>query len=339
MRAALVDGKGTVALAEAPGPRLDEYDCLVRMEACAFCNSTDRHLVEGTMPFPVPYPSILGHESVGVIEKTGARVRNFAAGDRVLRPYAIYPEETVGSLGSAWGGFAEFGKVRDALAMAEDGRLPRGEIPHQHRYQQTVPPAIPPRLAPLLIPLKEILSCTRALGDVSGTRHLVLGAGIVGFLFALLLRRRGARVTLAARREAPLAFARRHGATEEALLLREPAPSPGSFDALVETTGSLDAAARLLPSVKPGGRIWMYAVYADGGEAALAPFKARHVATRLDPKESEAHQEACDLILRGDLDLSPLVSHEFPLREIGTAWRTVVDRATMKTLVHLAPPA
>lgn len=336
MKLVIVDGKGGLSLAEAPMPQLDAYDCLVRMEVCAFCNSTDRHIVEGSMPFPVPYPSILGHESVGLVEEVGDRVRHFAVGDRVLRPYAIYPDETLGALRSAWGGFSEYGKVRDAAAMAEDRKLGVNSIPHQHRYQQKLPAQISARQAVLMIPQKEILSCVRALGEVRGTRYLVLGAGIVGLLFGIFLRRKGAHVTLAARRQAPLDFALHHGAADEICPLGESTPSHGSFEALVETTGSLDAARRALPSLNPGGKIWMYAIYGDSSETALAPLKAHHLVARIDPKEAEAHDEACDLVLRGDLDLSPLITHEFPLNKIGAAWKTVVDRSTLKTLVHLS---
>jgi|GEM_PF-5549172 len=32
--------------------RAQEYECLVRIRACAFCHSTDRHIMQGTFVTP-----------------------------------------------------------------------------------------------------------------------------------------------------------------------------------------------------------------------------------------------------------------------------------------------
>jgi len=128
-----------------------------------------------------------------VIVETGAKVRHRVVGERVLRPQALYPGEVAEDIGSGWGGFAEFGKVRDPRAMVDDGLLQADEVPLGFRYQATVPADLTVDKSLLLITQKEIWSACGKIEEVSGKRFLVAGAGITGCLFGLFLRWRGPR--------------------------------------------------------------------------------------------------------------------------------------------------
>ena len=52
----------------------------IRVEACGVCHS-DALTVEGV--FPIAWPRVPGHEAVGVIDRLGAGVEGWAAGQRV----------------------------------------------------------------------------------------------------------------------------------------------------------------------------------------------------------------------------------------------------------------
>ena len=65
----------TVELAE---PKANEV--LIRMVACGICH-TDVAVIEQFLPIQFPY--VAGHEGVGVVEKIGSGVSDFAVGDRV----------------------------------------------------------------------------------------------------------------------------------------------------------------------------------------------------------------------------------------------------------------
>ena len=69
----------TVELAE---PKANEV--LVKMVACGICH-TDIAVIEQFLPIRFPY--IAGHEGVGVIEKVGSGVSEFAPGDRVAMSF------------------------------------------------------------------------------------------------------------------------------------------------------------------------------------------------------------------------------------------------------------
>jgi S-(hydroxymethyl)glutathione dehydrogenase/alcohol dehydrogenase len=64
------------------GPR----EVLVRVRASGICHS-DLGPIEGWRE--VPLPIVLGHEAVGIVEQTGARVGSLRAGDRVVASFVL----------------------------------------------------------------------------------------------------------------------------------------------------------------------------------------------------------------------------------------------------------
>ena len=330
MKVAVTDGRGNLWLDDAPEPTVGPFDCLVRMECCAFCNSTDQHIVQGLALLGLTYPAILGHESVGVVIDKGSEVRHFDIGDRVLRAYAAYPESQLDGYHSAWGGFAELGKVTDWKAMREAGRDGEGAA---LRYQQRVPADMTAEQAALLIPQKEVWSALGGVEQIEGRRILVTGAGIVGLLFGLFAKQRGAeQVTVVARRREALDRVMEQGAADDVRLFdRDDAPDR-PYDLMIETTGSLEAAKRALRLVRPGGEIYGYAVYDQPDVEALDG----HAFRRIEADEAGVHDEICARVSEGEFDHRRLITHEMPFEAIDEAWRTVTERRTLKTVVRLS---
>jgi alcohol dehydrogenase len=60
----------------------DATDAIVRITKTTICG-TDLHIMKGDLP-TVTDGRILGHEGVGIVEKTGTNVSNFKSGDRVI---------------------------------------------------------------------------------------------------------------------------------------------------------------------------------------------------------------------------------------------------------------
>lgn len=337
MKAVITDGDGSIRLAtDVPEPRLGPYDCRVRVEAFSFCNSTDSYIVNSQPPLTMKYPAMLGHESVGVVTDVGAKVRHFKVGDRVLRAYAEYPGRALDGYHVAWAGFAEFAKVGDVTAMREDGLQEEAHALRYLGYQQAVPPDLMHTEALMLIPWKEMHSALDGAGDARGRRFLVTGAGIVAFCFGHLLRRRGAdHVTLVARRREPLDSAMRFGAADSVLLADRPTDATLPFDAMIETTGSIAFGVSQLGRVREGGDVYAYAIYREMGRSdAYAPFERSHRFQRIDPREAEAHEPVCALVRDRKLPCRELVTHEFGIRELQSAWNTLLERKTLKTVVH-----
>lgn len=82
MKAAVYKGNGIIVLEERPFPEIqDPQDAVIKVTVTTICSS-DIHIKHGAVPRAVP-DTILGHEFVGIVEKTGPEVRKFKAGDRV----------------------------------------------------------------------------------------------------------------------------------------------------------------------------------------------------------------------------------------------------------------
>jgi S-(hydroxymethyl)glutathione dehydrogenase/alcohol dehydrogenase len=62
---------------DKPGPR----EVLIRTAAAGVCHS-DLHILEGSYPYPLP--TVLGHESAGVVEQVGEHVHTVKPGDHVI---------------------------------------------------------------------------------------------------------------------------------------------------------------------------------------------------------------------------------------------------------------
>jgi alcohol dehydrogenase len=83
MKALVYQGPDKKALEERPIPKInDPGDAIVRIVKTTICG-TDLHILKGDVPTCAP-GRILGHEGVGIIEKTGPGVTTFHQGDHVL---------------------------------------------------------------------------------------------------------------------------------------------------------------------------------------------------------------------------------------------------------------
>src|ERR1700754_143464 len=88
MRAVCWEGKKDVRVQTVPDPTiLNPRDAIIRITATAICGS-DLHLYNGRIP-TMQAGDILGHEFMGEVVETGARVTNLKKGDRVVVPFDI----------------------------------------------------------------------------------------------------------------------------------------------------------------------------------------------------------------------------------------------------------
>ena len=83
MKALVYQGPGKKALDDRPMPEIvTPTDAIVKITKTTICG-TDLHILKGDVPTCHP-GCILGHEGVGVVEKTGPGVTAFRPGDHVL---------------------------------------------------------------------------------------------------------------------------------------------------------------------------------------------------------------------------------------------------------------
>src|SRR5688572_13531299 len=68
---------------DKPGPR----EVLITTAAAGLCHS-DLHFIEGKYPYPTP--TVLGHESAGVVEAVGSDVTYVKPGDHVITCLSVF---------------------------------------------------------------------------------------------------------------------------------------------------------------------------------------------------------------------------------------------------------
>jgi NADPH:quinone reductase-like Zn-dependent oxidoreductase len=340
MKAAVVEKPGVLVVREVPVPVPGEYDALCRLLYGATCTGTDRHLITGRFPFfPIQYPTILGHESVGEVVEVGRRVRHLKPGDLLTRVGAPASE----GLSTNWGGFAEYGLARDHWAMREDGRPPAEW--QDSRVNQILPPGTDPRAAPMMTTWRETLSCSSRMGIGGGKSVLVIGSGGVGLSFVAHARNLGAGTVALVGSARRADVGRAAGATlyfdyrAEGLGAVLKAAQPEGFDYIIDAVGRSGQVDRFLAQLKPGGMVTIYGID-DYHAAAINPHLARGTFTVYsgDYDEAETHERVLSFWQQGRLDprLWLDLDHPFALRDITEAFAALEDGSLIKALVRLS---
>jgi alcohol dehydrogenase len=237
-----------VVYRDEPDPKPDPGEVLIRVDAVGICGS-DMHAYHGRDPRRVP-PLILGHELAGEVLKgpgTGRRV-------------TVNPLITCGSCEFCAQGRENLCNRRSMIGMTRPGGFAE-YVTTAAASVIDLPEGMSTRAAALTEPAATALHALnlgmRALArPVQECETLVMGAGAVGLLAALLLRGYGCRRLHVAETNA----LRRESAERScALAVFDPAagsrPANGSVDLVVDAVGTAPTRAAALAAVKPGGVI------------------------------------------------------------------------------------
>lgn len=340
MKAAVVSEPGKLEIWDIAMPEIGPYDALCRISFGSTCAGTDLHLIDGKHPFPVSFPTILGHESVGRVVEVGSKVRNLKPGDLVSRVGC--PSGTQSGLGSNWGGFAEYGIAKDHWQMQKDG-VPRPKW-NRSRVNQLIHPRIDERTAPMIITWRETLSYSKRIGVSAGKQVLLIGSGGNALSFAAHACNLGASVTAVGSGKREETFRklpirsycnyRSEHLTEEVRDLM----SGASFDILLDCVGNSATVNQMIPLLCRDASIGVYG-WDDRPGYGLNPFAAsasfRVYADGYD--EAETNSEVQEIILGGRLkaDLWYDPSHPLPLLKIAEAYQNLRFHKAFKYLIQL----
>jgi threonine dehydrogenase-like Zn-dependent dehydrogenase len=306
MRAAVLTGAGKFKMQDVALPEPGPGEVRIRLQGCGVCASNLTPW-EGPewMEFPTE-PGALGHEGWGVVDALGDCIEGLAPGDRVAalsgHAYAEY----------------DIAKASDVVKL-------------------------PDALEELDLPL-EPFGCAFNIFRRSDIRQgqtvAILGIGFLGAILVRLASNAGARVIGISRREESLELARRMGAAETIpmhdhwqIIERVRGLTGGIFcDRVIEAVGKqwpLDLAAEL---TREGGRMIIAGYHQDGPRQVnmqLWNWRGFDVvnAHERDPAVSiRGMREAIDAIERGLIDPKMLITHRFPLDELGEALDATRDR-------------
>jgi L-iditol 2-dehydrogenase len=327
VKAAVYHGPDQVRVQELPLPELGPGELLVRVYACGVCGTDLKKIRHGL----VPPPRVFGHEIAGAVAAVAEGETEWRVGDRVVaqhhvpcgdcfycarKLYASCPvyrqTGTTAGFEPAGGGFAEYVRV---LPFVRPGLV---RIPDDVSFEE----------ASFLEPLNTVLKGVRTARAEAGELALVLGQGPVGLLFTQVLRPEG----LAVVGSDPLPFrrdmARRFGATgvdpraiDVAALCRDRTGGRGA-DLAVVAAASTAAIAEALRALRPGGRALLFAqtrmgeaAVVDAGEIGMQ----EKVLLGSYSSDIDLQPLAADMLFSRHIEVGPLITHRFPLDEIGQA--------------------
>jgi threonine dehydrogenase-like Zn-dependent dehydrogenase len=350
MRAAVIHGPGDIRMEDRDYPELKlPTDVVVRVAASCVCGS-DLWPYRGVRP--TEEPRAIGHEFVGVVEKTGDAVTTLAPGDFVIAPFVVSCGACPACRNgvtvacdhrAAWGGEDEHGHYVDA-GQGEAVRVPMAD-----GTLVRVPGVDEPDAA--------LTASLLTLSDVMGTGHhaavgakvgpgrsvVVVGDGAVGLCGVLAAKRLGAERIIAMSRHADRqALALEFGATDiVAERGREGVQKVRELlggvlaDAVLECVGTKESMDQALRSTRPGGSLGFVGVPAGGAELPIGVLFAKNisVAGGMAPVRTYIPELLKD-VLAGTINPGKVFDVEMPLKETPEAYRAMDERRAIKVLLR-----
>lgn len=342
MKSVIVTTPGIVEIQDIAMPVITEYQALVKTEVVALCNATDRKLIEGHFPGENTYPMALGHENAGIVIETGAKVKNFKVGDRVIG--GLNATFTQPHLHSGWGGFSEYVVVNDFEVLKAEGlATPEQGCWDSFEIQNTVPEGVEASEAVIACTWREVLGAFKDFRLESGKKVLVFGAGPVGLSFVKLGKLAGlAQIDIVDLLSEKLELAKRmgadHGYTPSEVATPEfIAACNRSYDTVIDAVGLEAVINSALPLVKMAGNVCVYGVITGTPkiDLSLAPYNFDlHIhrwPTRTE--EKAAMITLAKWINEGKLSASDFITHRFPITEIHQALAAVKRGEVIKAVL------
>lgn len=330
----------------------------VRVAAAGVCHS-DLSMINGTIT--PQYPVVLGHEAAGIVEEIGSEVGSVAVGDHVVLNWAAACRECwfcrsnqpwlcsalEGVVSVPRGVLADGTQVHACMgvgAFAEEVVMPaRAVVP--------IPADVPFEVAALLgCAVLTGVGAVRNTGGVEpGQSVLVVGQGGIGLSAVLAAKAAGADPIIAvdiSPEKEQLAYAA--GATQ--FLLSDPklakqvrALTGGrGADHAFECVGAAPTIRMAWSALRRGGTCTIVGIGRRDQEVVFNPLELFHFARTLTSSiygESDPDRDVPALaqeVLRGDLDLTPLVTHRIGLAEIGDAFERMRSGAGGRSVIVLA---
>ena len=334
MKATVFHGVDDLRVEEVPRPTAGPGEAVIRITLTTICG-TDLHILRGE--YPVRSGLVIGHEPVGVIDELGPGVTGYEVGERVLVG-AITPcgqcraclsgqhsQCGHGSGYEAIGGW-RFGNTIDG-AQAEYLRVPNA---------QANLAKIPDALSDQQVVLLADIASTGFAGAESGRIRIgdsvvVFAQGPIGLCATVGAKLMGAALVIGVDGDDHrLAMSRRMGA-DLALDFRQMDVveeirrlTGGGVDVAIEALGTQITFENALRSLRPGGTLSSLGVYSGKLQLPYEAFAAglgdHRIVTSLCPGGKERMRRLIEVVRSGRVDLTPLLTHTFPLDRIVDAY-------------------
>jgi alcohol dehydrogenase len=351
MRATVFRGVNQFGLEEVEKPRAGVGEAVVRVTLTTICG-TDLHIIRGE--YPVNPGLIIGHEMVGVIEELGPGLTGYQVGDRVLVG-AITPCGQCHGCLSGHLSQCGHGSGYEALGGWRMGNTLNGTQAEYVRipYAQANLARIPDGLTDEQVVLLADIASTGFSGAESGGVRIgdavvVFAQGPIGLCASLGARLMGASLVIGVDGdEARLAMARKLGVDvvldyrNQDVVAEVKRLTGGGADVAIEALGTQQTFESSLRSLHPGGTLSSLGVYSGKLQVPYDAFAAglgdHRIVTTLCPGGKERMRRLMEMVRARRVDLTPLLTHRFALKDIRDAYELFGQRRDGVIKVAIRP--
>lgn len=317
MKAARYHGIQDVRFEMVEKPDIASDEVLIKVAYAGICGS-DLHIYRKGM-FVEKIPEVMGHEFSGQIEKVGADIRDFQAGDLVIGN----PMVTCGTcsgckagLPNTCGSLAFIGEVcqgcfAEYIAMKEEKLI---------RLQ----PGADLKQAALTEPLAVALNICEAAELSQQDEIAVVGAGPIGLLTVLAAKQlyQVPSVTVLGRSGFRMELAKKIGADHILSAFEE----GKLYGKIVEAAGTKETLEQAVAHTAPGGSIYVVSIFEESAGLDVNSIVAAQLRlVGCNAYEKRHLQKAADILSGGQLDVSPIITGVFPLENCGAAFQALVE--------------
>jgi L-iditol 2-dehydrogenase len=341
MNAAVLYGKEDVRIERVPIPAAGKGEIVIRVHAALTCGTDLKVFRRGYHARMIAPPALFGHELAGVVHETGAGVRGFKPGMRVV------------ALNSAPCG-ACFWCVRKQENLCEDLIFNNGayaeyiRIPARIVAKNTliVPQSLPLEHAALTEPLACVMRGLEETGAKRGDSVVVIGAGPIGLMFMHVAQLSGMKVIAVVKRDEQIASATTFGAShvvqtgavvDAVAAVRDLTADQRGVDVAIEAVATPLTWQWAVDMVRRGGTVNFFGGCAAGTKVEIDTDRLHYNDITL--KASFHHtpaacRKAFDLLASGRFKCSEYITGRAQLSDLETVLRRLNDRSNdIKTAI------
>jgi len=326
MKAIVFTEKNKISYQEIKTPLLEKEQVLIAVRASGLCH-TDLEVLQGNYGSSA-FPLVPGHEYAGTVEQIGDEVTKFKVGDNVV----VDPNIECCYCLSCQNNNAHLCETLGAYGVTVNGGFARYSLVHQNALHDIGD--LPFHIAALAEPLGCALNGVGAINAGTSNNALIFGAGPMGLLFALAAKDKGAkkisfvdvnpdRLTLAE----SMGFSVVYSSDENLENLYK------KFDLVVDATGLIKVAEKLIKFVCDGGKIMHLGVCPSDAKMEISPFEIFRRQLTIAGSHSLNHDniiEALATIQNCIPELEKIVTHKLNAEDIATYMQDGVPKDSLK---------
>jgi (R,R)-butanediol dehydrogenase / meso-butanediol dehydrogenase / diacetyl reductase len=333
VRAVKVAEDRRLVAVECPAPEPGPGQALVAVAYCGICGS-DLHFRD--VPELFPAGTVPGHEFSGRIVSVGDGVRGWSAGDRVC----VLPFGQCGECATCRAGNEQVCPHAVSNGVGLGSGRPgayAGQVVVDERMLFALPDSVDDRAGTLVEPLAVAIRAVDLAEVTPDDPVVVLGAGPIGLLTALVLRHRGMRRTSVCSRN-PARAQRAAALGLSATSIEELSAADESPACVFECAGTPAAAQLAVQILRPLGRLLLVGLSLAPLDLAAPPIVIKELSIHgVIAYRRAQFQAAIDMLAAGAIPVDELISDVVPLADAESAFQSLTARGNDKVKILLAP--